>query len=250
MICRCSEAGGFTLLELMIVLLLVSLVSLGVLQVTQAATGSFRLQHNLSALQENARFALQTIRAEASQAGFRHRPWQAETLIAAVEGSTDNVSSRGDLLVLQRWSDRNCYDNGNPVSDTNGRPQFYLRISSFAISASGQLSLDCRYGPGPDSLVRQVNRLGLVENVTSMQLLFAEDSDADGSADRWVRAGNWSDESSVLGVQLGLLLASPERVNPPSSGFAEVLDENIELQPDGRLRKTFEISVSIEGRKS
>jgi prepilin-type N-terminal cleavage/methylation domain-containing protein len=249
MSCRPEAAAGFTLLELMVALLMVSLVSLGVLQITQAATGSFRLQHNLAALQENARFALQIIRTEASQAGFSHRPWQAETVIAAVAGSMDNVSARGDRLVLRRWSDRNCFENGNPASDAGGQPQFYLRVNSFEVSASGQLSLDCRYGPGPESLVRQVNRLGLVENVTAMHVLFAEDSDADGNADRWVRAGNWSDESNVLGIQLGLLLDSPERVDSPGASYAEVLGEEIGLRPDGRLRKVFEVCVSIEGRK-
>lgn len=239
---------GFTLLELLIALALVALIMAAAVQLAQATSHSFRLQRNLAALQENAHFALQMIRRELSQAGFRPEPWLPDATIGAVRDSVDGVSVRGDRLAVRRWSNRNCHENANPVRDGNGQPQFYLRITAFEVTAAAQLSMACHYGPDTRNLTRQINGLGLVENVIALQLLFAEDSNADGSADRWVKAGQWAEENGVLGARLGLLLASPDRVAPSEPGTLRVLDEFMETPGDGHLYLAFHTSERLRGR--
>lgn len=245
---RRREQPGFTLLELLIAMLLIALIMAGAIQLAQAASHSFRLQRNLAALQENAHFALRMIQREISQAGFRHRPWLPGAAIGAVRGSAEGISARGDRLAVRRWSDRNCHENPNPVRDGDGRPLFYLRITTFEVTAAAQLSMTCHYGPDTANLTRQINGLGLVENAVSLQLLFAEDSDADGSADRWVKAGQWVEEDAVLGARLGLLLASPDRVAPSEPRALQVLDEFMETPGDGHLYRAFHTSERLRGR--
>lgn len=240
--------AGFTLLELLIAMVLIALIMAGAVQLAQAASHSFRLQRNLAALQENAHFALQMIRREVSQAGFRPAPWLPDAAIDAVRGSADAVSGRGDRLVVRRWSDRNCHENPNPVTDGDGRARFYLRVTAFEVTPAAQLSMACHYGPDAGSLTRQINGLGLVENVVALQVVFAEDSDADGSADRWVKAGQWAEEQAILGARLGVLLASPDRVAPGEPGALQVLDEFIETPGDGHLYRAFHTSERLRGR--
>ena len=240
---------GFSLVELMIALVASGILILGIVHLAQAAGSSFRLQQNLGAIQENARFALQTIGLEAEQAGYRHQPWQADSEIAALSASAaDNVSPKGDLVAFQRWSRRNCFANDNPVTDERGLPRFYLRVSGFSVSASGSLAHSCRYGPDGASLVTQINRLGLIEHVESLQALYAEDTDGDGNAERWVRAGDWADEAGILGIRIGLVLAGPDRLGVEMPIHTMVLDEVVSLPPDGHVRRIYTASMTIRGR--
>lgn len=241
--------AGFSLAELLVALTLASLLTLGAVQLAQAVGNGYRLQQNLAALQENARFALQMMAREAEPAGYRHRPWRADLDIPALAaGTADNSSAAGDVVGFQRWSQRNCHDNQNPVTDVLGRPRYYLRVTGFRVSASGNLALTCRYGPDAGALVTQLNGLGLVEGVDSLQALYAEDTDGDGSADRWVRAGGWAAESGILGVRVGLLLGSPHGMAEASPHTSAVLDEIVRVSADRKLHRLFTAAWAIRGR--
>jgi prepilin-type N-terminal cleavage/methylation domain-containing protein len=238
---------GFTLVELLVALLICALLTLGLVRLAQAAGTSFQLQQNLAGMLENARFALFMIGREVAQAGYHPEPWQTDGAQGVLLESIDDVSDHGDRLVLWRWSQQNCFENINPELDAAGQPLFYLRVSRFEISASGQLSLHCRYGPAADRLVTQVNRLGLVENIVSLQVLFAEDSDADRNADRWVKAGAWADERNVMGVRLGLLLTSDRSFPAIAASTVSLLDEPGITLPSGRLHQTLDTLLPIMG---
>lgn len=243
-----GHGTGFSLVELLLAMAVASLLSAGLLQAVQAGSTSYRLQANISALAENARFALQAIRREAEQASFSEQPW-AQSQDAGLEVSVDQVSARGDRLAFRRRSNRNCYDNPNPVLAANGQPAFFLLETRFQVNTSGNLSLTCRYGPDPGQMVTQVNSLGLVEYADNLQALFAEDTDGDGRADGWVRAGQWENSRRVLGMRVGLLLASAEQVASPPAESLTVLDESLPPVRDGRLRRAFESSFAIRGRR-
>jgi type IV pilus assembly protein PilW len=241
-----GHGSGFTLLELSIALLATSVIALGTISLAQAVTTSSRLQQSLSALDENARFAVQSIGAEVRQAGYRSRPW-AKPGSSAFEGSANNVSSAGDRLVVRRWSDRNCYDNENAILDDHGRPAFHIRISTFEVSASGQLAVSCEYGPDENSLVRQLNRLGLVERVLSFQTQFALDADADGNAESWSVHIPADEASRVLGVRVGVLLQSKGLYGEqPEKTFA-LLDETGIRVSGSRLYSAVEAAWPVMG---
>lgn len=241
---------GFGLAELMVALALVSVLVTGVLQIVGAASSSFRLQKNLATLQENARFALTTLGGEILPAGYQPKPWNLSDRLPAITGaSVEAVAETNDQLGLRRWSQQNCLGNLNPVHDASGQPAFHLRETEFAINTSGGLAITCRYGPGAGQMTTQLNRLGLITDVEAFQVLYAEDSDQDGDADRWVAAGAWQAEPDILAVRLAMLLRSPETVGAAPSAALNVLGQLIQPPADGRLHRVFTATYGLEGRR-
>jgi len=241
---------GFGLVELVIAMALVSVTVAGAVRIAQATASGFRLQKNLATLQENGRYALATLGREILSAGYQPDPWNPDNMLDAISGaSADAVTSASDRLGLRRWSDQNCLGNLNPVLNADGRPAFYLKESEFVLSGSGNLAMTCRYGPHSAQLTTQVNKLGLVTGAQAFQLLIAEDSNGDGSADRWVKVGQWHAERNVMAVQLALLLSSPEAVGAPPIEAVQVLDQIINPESDGHLHRVYRAIFQLQGRK-
>jgi len=241
-------AHGFTLMELMVALAISSVLITGLLQVVLAATSSFALQQGLGQMQEHARFLTAQLTDAIRPAGFHPQPWlDAANASAVGAGSAEAVSLAGDRLEVLRWSDRNCFDNPNPATDGNGMPLYQLRITAFEV-VSGQLVLNCRYGPDPTSLVTQVNNLGLAGPVDAFEVQFAEDADADGQAERWVPAGQWQVETGLRAVRFAFVLATPEPVQGSTAGPLQLLGSSYTPPGDGRLRRAYQGTVALAGR--
>ena len=240
------QLRGFTLIELMIGLGVASILMTGISQVAIAAGASYQLQQNLGALHDNARFAIDTIQKEVRGAGFQNQPWITSADMAII--AVGPVSAVSDKLVLRRRSDRNCFDNPNPATGPDGRSAVYLLESWFFINSGKNLAHTCRFGPGEDQLTTQINNLGLVEHAEALKAVYAEDTNSDGNADRWVSSGKWQDETNVLAVKISLLLSSPSPLDLKPYGDVRLLTEIVKPPDDGRLRKVFEVVYSIKGR--
>jgi hypothetical protein len=234
-------------MELTIAMALGTAVVAGVLILAQAVSASARLQENLGAIQEHARFAMASLGAEITQAGYHPRLWEGVEP-EPFSGSADDISQHGDRLAVNRWTDRNCHENPNPEQDAAGNPAFFLRTSVFEIREDGQLSLSCSYGPDRTRLVRQVNRLGLIEHVHSLQALYAVDTNADGNADRWLAYGRWQENARVLAVRVGLLLISPGIFGDAGSKEVLSLGGATLDTPDDRLYRLIETTWALMGR--
>ena len=235
----------------MIAGLIGTLLLTGLVQVAAGTRSSFVLQEAIAEVQESARFALDSVGGILRQSGFVPEPWvvPVDTVGPAAEAE-DGVTAHGDRLALRTWSDRNCFDVVNATQDSYGRPAFFLKVSILEVSASANLVLTCRYGPGENQLVTQIQRQGLIPRVEAFQALYAEDSDGDGRADRWVRAGAWSDPAAVVGLQVALLIASREAPDEGISRTFNVLDHVFLAPPDGRLRRLVVLSHAFRGKVS
>jgi len=244
-----ARGPGFTLLEVLIGAALSALLILGLVQIVSAASAAAELQRNNAQLHDHARFAVDILSRAIREAGYRPEPWNESFELAALgEPTADGVAFASDRLALRAWSDRNCFDNRNPERDSEGEPRFYLRETVFDLTGSQSLARLCRYGPDAAELTTQVPRQGWVPGVESFQLLYGEDIDGDGSIEQWVKAGQWRNPARVLGVRVGLLLASAEAVAEPGARRHEVLDAVHRSPADGRLRRVFEFAVAIRGR--
>jgi type IV pilus assembly protein PilW len=245
-------ATGMTLIEVLLALALGCFLVLGLVQIVAAASSASLLQRNQAELLDRARFAIGTVGRSVRQAGYRPEPWNSTYSSEALgDGSLDGASlAVGDRLQLRGWSDRNCFDNRNPDRDVSGRPRFYLRESQFELTTEGSLAHTCRYGPGPDNLTTQIARQGLVPGVEAFEVLYGEDADADGNIDRWLRAGQWADAGSVLGLRVGLLLASDDAVAEPATATFDVLGSPLQAPADGRLRRLFDFALAIRGHSA
>lgn len=240
--------SGITLIELLVALLLTAILLLGLVQLVTAAGAATQLQDNQAQLQDQARFAMRLLADAVGQAAYSPEPWNTHFEIEAIAPATmDGVSKSGDRLVVRNWSDLNCFDNRNPDKD-GGKPRFYIRESTFDLNSSGHLARTCRYGPSLAELITQVRRQGLVPGVESFQLLFGDDQDGDGNVDRWVHAGDWSDENRVLGIRAGLLLAGPGSVAEARAHVYDILDVQYGSRADGKLRQVVELTLAVRSR--
>lgn len=241
---------GMGLVELMLALLMSALLTAGLVQALQAGQSAARLQQQLAGMQTDARYALATLEASISGAGYTPEPWQAGADTTAITADSQaDFNSAGDRLALQRMSSRNCFGSPNNVTDVLGRPRYFLRRDSYWVLPGGRLVWRCAYGPPGGAMVTQVNNQGLVEQVERLVVEYAEDSDLDNHADRWVRAGQWQPHSRLLGVRLCLLLASHDPLLPPRGERFRLLDEWVSTAADGRLRRVFQGSWVIEGQR-
>ena len=240
---------GFSLMEVMIGVFLSTLLISGIVQLLGGSVSSYRLQLSQSQLEESGRYARDVLISHIAQAGYQPDPWQEQPELPALTGETlDGGVSPGDQLGLQRWSRHNCYGNENPVTDSDGQPEFHLLQARFSVNASNNLAMTCRYGPDASQLQTQINNFGLVEDVESMQVLYAEDRDGDDIADSWVAGQAWQQESNIRAIKVGLLFSSRQAFDQPASRQITLLDETITTPADGRLRRKSLLASAIRGR--
>jgi len=236
-------------MEVMIGVFLSTLLTTGIVQLLVGSVSAYRLQLGQSQIEESVRYARDVLITHIAQAGYQPEPWQNLQGIPAVTGEALNgVSPATDQLGLQRWSRYNCYGNENPAVDIDGQPAFYLLQTRFMINSANNLAITCRYGPDDSSLQTQMNNFGLVEDVESMQVLYAEDRNDDAIADGWVTAQTWLQESNILAVKVALLMSTSQPFDQAKDAQITLLDETITPPADGHLRSVRSLTTAIRGR--
>ncbi len=239
------RSAGFTLIELMVALVLGTVVLALMLRLTGTFGEGLRMQQSLGLIQSQARYAEQQLASRGASAGYHPAPWLG-TMPDPVGGSVE--APEGSRLTLRQWSPKNCLGNDNPVTDATGAPEFYIRVSEWRLAAGNRLVETCHYGPPGGPGTRQLNASTRVEHVEAFRVQFAEDLDGDRQADRWVRAGHWTDAQHVLGLRFSLLLASPLRTGAEQPGVIQLLGETVPVPDDGRLRLAITRTVALQGR--
>lgn len=240
---------GFTLMEVMVGVFLSTLLMTGITQLMSGSVAAYRLQLEQSQLEESSRYARDVLMSHISQAGFQPEPWlQDQNLSALTDESSNGSGEEADQLGLQRMSQHNCYGNENPVKDADGISEFFLLQTRFSINSTNNLAMTCRYGPDKSSLVVQIRNYGVVENVESMQLLYAEDLDGDAVADHWVNAQSWNNENRVLALKVALLFYSDMPFRHKAALPITLLDESVDPPTDGKLRRVSHMTTAIRGR--
>lgn len=240
---------GFSLMEVMIGISLSTALMSGIVQLMAGSVSAYRLQLGQSQIEESVRYARDVLITHITQAGFQPEPWlNPAAIVALTNESLNGSSASADQLGLQRWSRTNCFGNENPVMDEGGQAAFFVLQSRFKVNGSNNLAVTCRYGPDNSNLQTQINNLGLIEDVESMQVLYAEDRDGDGIADTWVTAQSWSQESNIRAVKVALLLSTRQAFDQPISKQLTLLDETITSPADGHLRSIRTFTTAIRGR--
>lgn len=103
---------------------------------------------------------------------------------------------------------------------------YYISLSTDGEPSLFRLSFS-NGQPGPTDLPQQ-----LVQGVENMQLLFGEDTDADGIANRYVAADDVVDAAEIVAMRVGLLMrASSNEDFIDESQKKFIVADNIEIQP-------------------
>ncbi len=222
-----KHSAGFSVIELMVALAITAFLMIGLVQIFSSIRASYALQEGLSRLQENARFATSFMSRKMREAGYFPFPEHENFNInigfnfpsvlsgdvppVLTANTAEGLAGNGDTVEVNIFSDTNCNDNLNPVTAT-GNPAIGQKQIMFSHNAATNvLQFTCRFGPpavgaNPPTII---NNQPLLNNIETVQFQYGEDLDGDGSADRYVNAGNWAAVGNIIAIRVGLIVTSP-----------------------------------------
>ncbi len=154
-----SMEKGFTLIEIMIALLLGAFLIGGVLQIFLNTRQTYRMQENLSRLQENGRFAMEFIGRDLRMADY----WgciSSADIENKLNASTYDAFSNG-ITGQENDNGGNDGDNDNDENNNN----VWDGTDTFTIRGSGGSEINIKQQPTTTAAVLKVkNNSGLAQN--------------------------------------------------------------------------------------
>lgn len=210
-----SYQAGVGLIEIMIAMVIGLFVLGGLTQIFLSNKQNFRIQEAQSRVQENARLVSVLLSSSIGNAGFRQNPQDDPAGIfgaASAIGGTDGGSGgASDTITIRFQRDgiiTDCLGSAGSSATGSTTAAGTIATNAYQVDASNVLRCDAGTSATPSFQP-------LIDNVENMQILFGEDTNGDGSVDRYVNAGavglNWN---NVLSVYLAVLLISDRDVKP------------------------------------
>jgi type IV pilus assembly protein PilW len=248
---RFSRAGGFTLVELMIALVVGLLLLAGVLQVLLGNRESFEAQRARSSLQENARLMAFVLENTVAHAGhktdlapnaaaglFRSSnisgspAFASQAVVAGIYSASGNDSIR--IRYQAEGGLHNC--RGAPV----GQPD-KAEVTDFELYVNDNDTLLCK-------IIGSGSPQPLVENVERFRIRYGVDRDKKPGVDTYVSNLSAADSRKVRSVRFQLLLKSPDdqRLNPadaPGDRVYAFSDRSTTYTPQGADKRLAHLLV-------
>ncbi|NJD05835.1 MAG: hypothetical protein FIA97_04975 [Methylococcaceae bacterium] len=204
---------GISMVEIMIALVLSLILSAGVIQVYLSSKQSYRTQEGYSRLQENARYAMETMTRFIRLAGYKPYGTNAmpdDTALFPAVGSftvagqvvfgSDGGTGGSDSVTVRYQDDSQMGDCYTSTGDTA------VHVVTFDVDGG---NLRCTGNAGNERIL---------EGVDSLQILYGIDTDApgDGYANQYRNAAavtGASQWAQVVSVRVGLLLNTVDDVS-------------------------------------
>lgn len=237
-----SNQQGMTLIEIMIALLIGAFLLTGIIQIFISSRQSYRMQENMSRLQENGRFALEFLTRDIRMTGFWGclSPTSPDNDIAGTNDNAtngDNIDNGTDTITLRgafvQTPTGTC---GNPVLSTDA---FYTHASSTIV-----------YKINNGVLQQDTNSLNnpLVEGIENMQILYGADTNNDNSPDYYVAAGTTGlNMAQVVSIRISLLAATLED-NLASQAVDYSFNGTTTTPSDRKIRRVFNATIAARNR--
>lgn len=214
---------GVSLIELMIAITLSIFIAGGMIGLFINAKQSYRVNENMSRLQENARFAVSFISRDVRMADFRECQ-KTEPLGDAIfgEDKTDENESDIDMVTIvyqyQVKDSKLC-----KPADTKTTTTVY----------SIQYRDDDPDLPGLYRSIDDGDAVELVEGIESLQILYGEDVDGDNVPNYFVDASSITGWAQVISIRFILT--------------ARTLEKNITTDGD-RVTRDFTSTITLRNR--
>ena len=215
------------MVEILVALLLSLILTTGIIQLFIGSKQTYRFHDALSRLQENGRFAIESMAADIRMAGYPNNP------LDAVETNGTDVNGNDDITV--RWSDNGAqtrvYSIGLGVGPAPPCP-----------AAANSLRLNRNNG-GNQELIEGVQAMQILYGVCTNGVVNPPYVNAAGVG----AAANWA---NVCSVRIHLLLVSMENnvVTQPQTVFFPADTVNTIVPADRCLRQAFSTTVAIRNR--
>jgi type IV pilus assembly protein PilW len=203
---------GLSLIELMIAITLSIFITAAMISLFVNSKQNYRLNENMSRLQENARFAISFLARDIRMSDYRTCV-AADRLATAIAG-TNNTGLNNSDTVTVIWQTNAC--GATVASDTT--------IYSIQNGSSGA-----------PALFRSVNGVNteLVEGIENLQILYGEDTDNDDAPNYFVDSASITNMAQAVSVRLTLV--------------ARTLETNLTTD-GGRITRNFTSTVTLRNR--
>lgn len=249
---------GFSILEGLIAIVISMILLAGVLQVFIGNKNVYRLQTNFTEVQENGRFAASYLSRIIRLAGYRTPPITAETFtdmdaLFPTSGTftpagsvvTGTNGANDTLAVRYQGSGNGTGTPDGTVRDCLNQPIDANTIATSTFSLTANNELQCQ-AVNPNASPANNTQI-LVSNVENMQVLFGEDVDGDGTADRYVASSFPTlDLTRVVSVRVSLLIRSTEGADlTPTSVSYYMLGQNYTPANSTFLREQITFTVVL-----
>jgi len=204
---------GMSVIELMISLALGLFITAGLISLFVNSKQNYRLNENMSRLQENARFAVSFISRDIRMADYR-ACLTNDRMDDALAG-TNGAEETGTDAVTMVWQPSLCGAGGPNRSI----------VYSIQEGANGQPSL-FRSVDGADADE-------LVEGIEDLQITYGEDTDGNDTPNYYVDAASVTSMAQVISIKFNLVASTLETNLTPAGG---------------RITRTFATTVALRNR--
>ena len=211
-----ARQRGVTVVELLIAMLLGLFLMSSLYFMYFKSRQAYRYQNGLAQVQEQGRFATNFLTKSLRMAGFPGDDMPPGNKIEGVDGPTDTVTVR-------LRDDLDCQEVA-----TAG-----VAVNRFRINAS---NLEC----SGDGIIWDI----YVRNVEDMQILYGEDLNADGLANRYLTATEGPDWTNVVVARVSLLVRSTDYATGQSEEYQNLVGITV-APPDKRLRRSFVTTIAL-----
>ena len=203
---------GLSLIELMIAIALSIFIVAAMISLFVNSKQNYRLNENMSRLQENARFAVSFISRDIRMADYRACV-TANRRGNAIAGSNDSGLNDSDTVTVL-WQTNACGAANTTVTT----------VYSIQTGASGS-----------PALFRRVNGVSqeLVEGIENLQILYGQDTDNDDVPNYFVDAASITDMAQAISVRITLI--------------ARTLESNLTTGGE-RITRNFTSTVTLRNR--
>lgn len=207
--------AGFTLVELMIALVIGLVLTLVIAELFVGSRRTFATTDDVSRMQENIRFVTNLLSRTVHQAGYKSAPNTKTAFIfgtpnLAIDGTAGAASAPDSLTVLFQGSNTLAGIADGTVVNCRGQAiaAGFMSINVFTVETfNGAPTLVCRTNP-PPALAVDATPFPIVGDVDNMKILYGEDTNADGSVDRFVPRGSVADINAVVALRIAMLFRS------------------------------------------
>jgi type IV pilus assembly protein PilW len=238
---------GMSLIEIMIALLLGAFLLGGVIKIFIGSKQNYRMQENLSRIQESGRFSLEFLSRDIRMADFRVCISPPPLIAAAADAASAAAVAGVDNATVAAAPFIAGTDSITITQQTNICTAGAVTTSTITYSiqadASGQPALF-----KSDSTILGGAAQAQIEGVEDMQILYGEDTDADGTPNYYVPFGTVGlTMSQVVSARISLLTRSlDDRLT--SQPIAFTYNNATTTPADRRLRRVFSTTVSLRNR--
>jgi type IV pilus assembly protein PilW len=276
-----KSQAGMTLIEIMISLLIGFFLLAGVLQIFSASQQTYRMQSNLSRLQENGRFALDFLAHDIRMAGYWGCLNGLNTDITGTDNNIvagDSIDNGTDTIVLRAVLD--LFILTPPLScNTAANTQGSCCTTDPSLSANNCLLanlVNC-YADTSSTVTYKINTSvlqqdtgvvgdlhgkhnGMVEGIQDMQIFYGEDTDMDCFTRKspdyvpnyYVSANSVVNMCKVVSIRISLLAVTlDDNLTPQPIPYTyyvnNVLTNNI-IPTDRKIRRVFNSTIALRNR--